>query len=126
MDDTARVGAQVFSAIGCAACHVPSLTTGPSSNPLFHRRAIFLYADLLLHEVGTGDGIRQGDAGPDEIRTPALWGLRFRRPLLHDGSAATIDDAIMRHGVEADLARQGFERLSDADRAALIWFLGSL
>jgi carboxyvinyl-carboxyphosphonate phosphorylmutase len=29
-------------------------------------------------------------------RTPALWGLRFRRPLLHDGSAATVEDAIRR------------------------------
>ena len=30
----------------------------------------------------------------NEIRTPALWGLRLRRPLLHDGSAATPCDAI--------------------------------
>ncbi len=120
-----RAGEQVFAAIGCTACHVPSLETGPNANPLFHRKAVALFSDLLLHDVGTGDGIKQGAAEPNEIRTPALWGLRFRRPLLHDGTA-TLDEAIRRHAREAELARQGFERLSDADRAALMAFLGSL
>lgn len=126
VDDAARTGEAVFGAIGCAACHVPALTTGPSGNPLFHRRSVPLYSDLLLHDVGTGDGIRQGAAEPGELRTPALWGLRFRRPLLHDGSAATIEDAIRRHRGEAALAYQGFDRLSETDRAALIQFLKTL
>jgi CxxC motif-containing protein (DUF1111 family) len=121
-----RIGEQVFGVIGCAACHVPALTTGPSANPLFHRRAVPLYSDLLLHDVGTGDGIQQGAAAPEEIRSPALWGLRFRRPLLHDGSAATIEDAILRHAGEAQLARRGFERAPAADRVALLAFLQSL
>ena len=110
---TTRSGAgeRVFDAIGCAACHVPSLQTGPSTNPLFDRKAVPLYSDLLLHDVGTGDGIQQAAAAPNEVRTPALWGLRFRRPLLHDGRAATAADAIRAHGAEADLARQGFDAL---------------
>ena len=124
--DLTRAGEQVFAAIGCATCHVPVLTTGPSANPLFHRIPVALFADLLLHDVGTGDGIRQASAEPNEIRTPALWGLRLRRPLLHDGSAGTIEEAIRRHAQEADLARRGFERLSDRDRAALLALLGSL
>jgi CxxC motif-containing protein (DUF1111 family) len=126
VDETVRTGEQVFAAIGCAACHTPSLTTGPSSHPAFNRKPVPLFSDLLLHDLGTGDGIRQGAAEPDEIRTPALWGLRFRRPLLHDGSAATLDDAIGRHMREGELARRGFERLSAADRAALFAFLRSL
>jgi CxxC motif-containing protein (DUF1111 family) len=125
-DDVTRTGEQVFGAIGCAACHTPVLTTGASANPLFDRRAVALFSDLLLHDVGTGDGIQQAAAAPDEMRTPALWGLRFRRPLLHDGSAATIEEAVRRHGVEADLARRGFEQASESDRAALIAFLKSL
>ena len=52
--------------------------------------------------------------------------LRLRRPLLHDGSAATPADAIRRHAGEAELARRGFDRLSDADRGALLAFLRSL
>jgi CxxC motif-containing protein (DUF1111 family) len=126
VDESVRAGEHVFSVIGCSACHVPSLTTGPSSHPAFNRKPVPLFSDLLLHDVGTGDGIRQGAAEPDEIRTPALWGLRFRRPLLHDGSAATVEDAIGRHSREGELARLGFERLSSADRAVLFVFLRSL
>jgi CxxC motif-containing protein (DUF1111 family) len=125
-DDTTRAGETLFGAIGCASCHTPALTTGPSANPLFHRRAVPLFSDLLLHQVDTGDGIVQGAAEADEIRTPALWGLRFRRPLLHDGSAATIEDAILRHGAEAARVRATYSRLSAAERAALLRFLLSL
>ena len=126
IDDQARIGDTMFAAIGCTTCHVPTLFTGAKANPLFNRRAVPLFSDLLLHDIGTGDGIEQASGAPDEIRTPALWGLRHRRPFLHDGSAATLDEAIRRHGREAELAQQGFDRLGDADRAALIAFLKSL
>ncbi|HEX7137761.1 MAG TPA: di-heme oxidoredictase family protein [Vicinamibacterales bacterium] len=69
-----------------------ALVTGPGVNPLFNRKNVPLYSDLLPHDIGTGDGIPQAAANPEEIRTPALWGLRLRRPFLHDGSAATIND----------------------------------
>ena len=126
LDEQTREGERIFSNIGCAACHVPALTTGASANPLFDRKPVPLFSDLLLHDIGTGDGIRQSAGEPDEIRTPALWGLRLRRPLLHDGSAATIDDAIARHRAEADLARRGFDRLTPTDRQRLLAFLRSL
>ena len=126
IDDATRDGERVFSAIGCTSCHVPALTTGPSSNPLFDRRAVHLFSDLLLHDIGTGDGIRQAAADAQEIRTPALWGLRLRRPLMHDGGSATIEEAISRHRNEAELARRGVERLSPADRERLLLFLRSL
>ena len=126
IDEAARTGEQGFAAVGCAACHTPTLTTGPSSNPLFNRRPVALFSDLLLHDIGTGDGIEQASGGPEEIRTPALWGLRFRRPLLHDGSVATIEEAVRRHAGEADLARRGFEQATQSERAALISFLKSL
>src|SRR4030095_4827320 len=58
--EVTRAGEQVFAAIGCATCHRPVLTTGPSSNPLFNHKAVPLFSDLLLHDVGTGDGIVQG------------------------------------------------------------------
>jgi CxxC motif-containing protein (DUF1111 family) len=125
-DETTREGERLFAAIGCDTCHVPALTTGASANPLFDRRPVALFSDLLLHDIGTGDGIRQGVAEAGEIRTPALWGLRMRRPLMHDGGSATIDDAIGRHRSEAELARRGFERLATQDRQRLLAFLRSL
>jgi CxxC motif-containing protein (DUF1111 family) len=126
VDETVRGGEGVFGAVGCAACHVPSLTTGPSANPVFNQKNVPLFSDLLLHDVGTGDGIRQEAAAPQEFRTPALWGLRLRRPLLHDGTAATIEDAIDRHGGEALAAQRRFQQLSTEQRGSLLAFLKSL
>lgn len=126
VDATTLNGGRIFAALGCANCHIPTLTTDISSNPVFDRKPVALFSDLLLHDVGTGDGIRQGAADGSEIRTPALWGLRLRRPLLHDGSAATIQDAIVRHAGEAALARRGYERLSAEERLLLLAFLRSL
>ena len=126
VDDPVRAGEALFGAVGCAACHVPSLQTGPSANPVFHRKVVPLYSDLLLHDIGTGDGIRQEAAEPQEFRTPALWGLRLRRPLLHNGGAATIDDAIGLHGGEASAVRQRFLALSTGQHAVLLAFLKSL
>ena len=126
VDAVVRDGERIFDAIGCTACHVPALMTGPNANPVFHRKSVPLFSDLLLHDIGTGDGIQQGAAVPDEMRTPALWGLRHRRPFLHDGSAFTIEDAIQRHQREGDLARRGFVQLSTDDRQRLLAFLRSL
>jgi CxxC motif-containing protein (DUF1111 family) len=59
-------GAELFSKIGCAICHVDTIVTGKSpaslSGPGLHpdaleNRAIHPYSDFLLHDVGTGDGI---------------------------------------------------------------------
>lgn len=124
--DLERAGERVFGEIGCATCHVPALVTGASGSAVFDRKTVPLFSDLLLHDVATGDGIPQGAATEHEIRTPALWGLRFRRPLLHDGSATTVDEAIRRHGNEADGAQRLFSRLDPSARAALMAFLRSL
>ena len=70
-------GEAVFASVGCAACHVPVLMTGRNANPVFDRRPVPLYSDLLLHDVATGDGIAQGAAQPNEIRTPAPLGAAF-------------------------------------------------
>jgi CxxC motif-containing protein (DUF1111 family) len=126
IDDAALRGERVFADIGCAACHAPSLETGPNSNPVFDRKPVPLYSDLLLHDVGTGDGIEQADAKGEEIRTPALWGLRFRRPLLHDGTAPTIDSAIERHAGEAAAVVDRFRMLTPEQRKELLAFLKSL
>ena len=124
--DEARLGEQVFTSIGCSSCHVPALSTGANASPALHRKTLMLFSDLLLHELGTGDGIEQGAAEPDEIRTPALWGLRLRRPLMHDGSAATPADAIRQHAGEASGVMERYRSLSDDLRRALLAFLDSL
>jgi CxxC motif-containing protein (DUF1111 family) len=126
VDSTVQAGEGLFRSVGCASCHVPVLITAAHSNPLFDRKPVPLYSDLLLHNVGTGDGIVQADASAEEIRTPALWGLRFRRPLLHDGSAATPDAAIRRHSAEAQKVIERYLELSGFEQQMLLAFLGSL
>jgi CxxC motif-containing protein (DUF1111 family) len=124
--DQVRTGEQVFTAIGCSSCHVPTLTTGANASAALNRKSLALFSDLLLHDVGTGDGIEQEAAQQNEIRTPALWGLRQRRPLLHDGSAPTVADAINRHDGEASGVMRRYRAATDEMRRALLAFLDSL
>lgn len=126
MDGSVLGGEAIFQRVGCQSCHTPMLTTAASKNPVFDRKPVLLYSDLLLHNVETGDGIEQEAAASDEIRTPALWGLRFRRPLLHDGSSPTIDDAILKHGGEATSVLNRYRDLPPVEKALLLAFLKSL
>jgi len=126
VDDNVRGGETLFASTGCASCHTPVLTTGPSTNPVFDRKPLALYSDLLLHDVGTGDGIEQAAAAANEIRTPALWGLRLRRPLLHDGSAGTAEEALLRHGNEAKQVVENYKALPRPIQQQLLAFLSSL
>jgi CxxC motif-containing protein (DUF1111 family) len=126
VDETVQAGEGLFAWSGCASCHVPVLTTGASSDAVFDHKPVALYSDLLLHDLDAGDGIEQGAASGSEMRTTPLWGLRFRRPLWHDGSSATSHDAILRHGGDGQAALDRYLSLSADQQALLLAFLGSL
>ena len=119
-------GEAIFGSTGCTSCHVPVLMTGPNAMPALDRKPVNAFSDFLLHDVGTGDGIDQAAARGNEFRTAPLWGLRFRRMLLHDGRALTPADAIEAHGGDASQERDRFRRLLPQDRQALLDFLASL
>lgn len=119
-------GEQLFQALGCTGCHVASLRTGSNAVKALSFKRFFPYSDFLLHDIGTGDGIGQGDAKPEEIRTPPLWGVRLRAPFLHDGRASTLQEAIEIHSGEALGSRTQFEELSESEKRALLAFLRSL
>jgi CxxC motif-containing protein (DUF1111 family) len=124
---SARQGEAVFAQSGCASCHKPSMTTGASPIAALNRVPVNLYSDLLLHDMGTlGDGIAQGDAGMREMRTSPLWGLHVRTRFLHDGRAATLDDAVRGHAGEAQVSRDRYLRLPATQRQQLLDFLGLL
>ena len=83
----------------------------------------------MLHNIGTGDGIVQN--GPqntrNRVRTAPLWGVRTHQVFLHDGSAATFEDAIQRHGGQALAVTDKFNNeLNSTQRQDLITFLMSL
>jgi CxxC motif-containing protein (DUF1111 family) len=120
-------GEEVFNRLGCVECHVSSLTTGPSPIAALNQVTFHPYSDFLLHHMGAlGDGIEQGKAARDEMRTAPLWGLRFRNRFLHDARATTPSAAIEAHDGAAKAAAQAFADLTPADRQALLDFLGSL
>jgi CxxC motif-containing protein (DUF1111 family) len=124
---SSRKGETVFAQTGCASCHKPSMTTGPSPIAALNRVPVNLYSDLLLHDMGAlGDGIAQGDAGMREMRTAPLWGLNVRTRFLHDGRAATLDDAVRGHAGEATVSRDRYQRLPAVQRQQLLDFLGTL
>jgi CxxC motif-containing protein (DUF1111 family) len=151
-------GEKLFAQVGCASCHVEKMTTAPAGTVVnggqftvpaalggvtFHP-----FADFLLHDVGTGDGILM--AMPEhygrnvygvkwerlfldsialtrnKVRTPPLWGVRLRPRLMHDGESLTLRDAILRHGGEARGVVARFRVLVADEQAAILTFLRSL
>src|SRR5262245_13721503 len=134
----ARAGSNIFNIIGCAVCHVRSITTAPPGTLInggaftvpaaLGAKIIHPFSDFLLHNVGTGDGIVQngGQETRNQMRTAPLWGLRSRNRLMHDGESETPNDAIQRHAGQATAARNNYNALSAAQRANLITFLRSL
>ena len=132
--DRRRQGKALFAAAGCASCHVPSLTTGPSEIAALANRTVELYSDLLLHDMGDelADNRPDGSATGREWRTTPLWGLRLMRQfldgeglLLHDGRARSVAEAIRLHGGEGRKARDAFAAMTDSERRALLDFVES-
>ncbi len=135
--DRTAVGAgkMLFEQIGCAKCHVPTLTTGPSPIAPLAFREFYPYTDLLLHDMGPelDDGYTEGSAKTSEWRTPPLWGLGLSKNsqggqyfLLHDGRAHSIEAAILLHGGEGSQSREAYGQLTADEKNQLITFLESL
>jgi len=134
-DPTVLHGEQLFRDIGCASCHVTSMTTrADAAVPALASQRIHPYSDLLLHDMGDdlADGRPDYQADGREWRTPPLWGIGLiqtvnnHQLLLHDGRARGVAEAILWHGGEGEAARERFRNLSSDDRAALLRFLESL
>jgi cysteine-rich repeat protein len=125
----ARRGRSYFRRAKCHGCHTDKYKTGVAHPvPALRRLKVPLFSDLLVHDMGPGlaDGITQEFAEGSEFRTAPLWGVRFSAPYLHDGRAATLEDAILAHGGEATDARTRFEALDATQRAMLVAYLNSL
>ncbi len=140
VDDSQIIaGEALFKTVGCAQCHVTDVVTG-ENHPFAELReqAIKPYTDLLLHDMGEDladeSGMANDDSAPgaSEWRTPPLWGIGLyatingNTGLLHDGRAASVLEAVLWHGGEAEATRERFTALSASDRDALLAFVESL
>ncbi len=155
-DAEARSGRTIFSAIGCADCHVPELRTtsrrltvsfpevdtDPSANvfasfDLSHAPARFkrvpggglrvpLFADLKRHDMGPALAETPAGELDAHFTTARLWGVADTAPYLHDGRASTLTEAILLHGGEAEASRNAFDGLDGANQDAVRAFLKTL
>jgi CxxC motif-containing protein (DUF1111 family) len=123
-------GKKLFSKVGCADCHTPNLGNVEG-----------IYSDLLLHSMGkelVGGGSygeppipipnAPDDDGPSpsEWRTPPLWGVADSAPYLHDGRAATLEEAIRLHAGQGERSASRFAALSRLEQDQLVAFLRTL
>jgi CxxC motif-containing protein (DUF1111 family) len=122
-----QTGQVLFSQIGCAICHVPTLTTGPSPVAALSNKNFQPYSDFLLHDMGSlGDGTLAAQATARQMRTAPLWGLHALPVFLHDGRATSVKQAIQLHDGQGLPSAQQFNALSSAAQNALLSFLNSL
>jgi hypothetical protein len=142
-------GSRLFDAVGCAACHTRELplqnrvwketsdtTAGEVRVLLFEdgdqphgSPQVKLFSDLKRHDMGPSladphDGEEKLPRGV--FLTRPLWGLAETAPYLHDGRAATLEDAVLAHGGEGRPARDAYAALGKGERADLQIFLLSL
>jgi CxxC motif-containing protein (DUF1111 family) len=113
------MGAGLFSTIGCAGCHRPSIGV------------LQPYSDFHTHDLGPG--LADGDPADPKAarwRTAPLWGLgeklRNGQPLLHDGRARDGLEAILWHDGDAQAASSSFAALAAPERDRLLSFLKGL
>jgi CxxC motif-containing protein (DUF1111 family) len=126
-------GRSLFSAVGCAICHTPTLKTQPSNltTGLSNANAN-LFSDIEIHHMGAvlADNVSQGGAGGDQFRTAPLWGLGQRIFLLHDGRCSDLLCAIEAHesnGGEATTVESIFDNnLTASQQQDILNFLRSL
>jgi CxxC motif-containing protein (DUF1111 family) len=141
LSGSALAGQTVFHQISCDECHTPSLPTSASFTPIsdlsnetsspiaaLSNQSVPLYSDLLLHNMGTlNDGIAQGAASPNQMMTAPLWGLRYKIPYLHNGSATnSLDAAIRAHAGDGAAAEGRYVGLTTTQQQELIAFLNSI
>jgi len=100
-----KKGEALFNKIGCAICHVPTLTTAPAGTKInggtytipaaLGSVTSYPYGDFLMHNVGTGDGILQA--------TPEHYGRQVFRQM------------------SDYLSKQNFESSRNKIRTAPLW-----
>jgi CxxC motif-containing protein (DUF1111 family) len=149
-------GEQVFSSIGCAVCHVADLggVEGVFSDLLLHDMGSDLADPVpaapqivkIQRQIGTQSVSSGGYTGGvtnvfatfatteftvpsnlgQEWKTPPLWGVGSSAPYLHDGRAATLQEAILLHGGEASDSTRRYTQLPADAQARIIAFLQTL
>jgi Di-haem oxidoreductase, putative peroxidase len=96
--------------------------------PLFGSFAVRnIYTDFKRHDLGPAFHEREYDGTiRRQFLTTALWGVGSTSPYGHDGRSTSLMEVILRHGGEAQSARDEFAALSRNGQQDVIAFLNSL
>jgi hypothetical protein len=149
-------GEQLFNQVGCTSCHVQSLTLNSSVHtelpdlsggpgfvtdltvdgklPRLNHQPdgtvnVELWSDLKRHDMGASLADPHDTFGvvpANLFMTRPLWGVGVTAPYLHDGRAATLQDAIAQHDGEAASVRDAFLGLDTDSQAQVVEFLQTL
>ena len=144
--DDFKKGKELFSQIGCAACHRPSWQTGSDNiqdpnklftnadMPRYPNQKIWPYTDFVQHRLWMKNDIRTG-----WCRTTPLWGRGLAGKTgsgverLHDCRARNVLEAIMWHGCKNEGGTSDayntvvkFRNLTKKEREQLIYFIESI
>jgi mono/diheme cytochrome c family protein len=96
-----------------------------SNNQPFLVRNIF--SDFKRHDLGPYFYERNYSGAISKLfLTTPLWGVGTTAPYGHDGRSINLREVILRHGGEAQVARDAFVALSPGDQLKLLEFLNSL
>ncbi|MBS0583342.1 MAG: thiol oxidoreductase-like protein [Proteobacteria bacterium] len=86
-----------------------------------------LFTDFKRHDLGPAFHERNYDGSlHTQFMTTPLWGVGTKSPYGHDGRSMNLEEAILRHGGEAQFARDAFAALDDDARHRLVEFLQTL
>ncbi|MBL8735249.1 MAG: c-type cytochrome [Planctomycetes bacterium] len=127
LSDAAKAGRELFvGKAGCSICHLPPLFT----NRGFHNVGIGMAAEKP--DVGAaGKAAFDDPARTGQFKTPTLRDIAKTAPYFHDGSVATLKEAVrlMASGGLANPQKDATlqdKKLSDAEIDQLVAFLESL
>jgi hypothetical protein len=86
-----------------------------------------ILTDFKRHDLGPNFYERNWDGTMQkQFLTRPLWGVGSTGPYGHDGRSITLNDVILRHGGEAQAARDRYAALRGYEQNALQTFLNSL
>jgi Di-haem oxidoreductase, putative peroxidase len=102
----------------------PNVAKRPAFQPFLVKN---IFTDFKRHDLGANFHERNYDGTlRTEFLTTPLWGVGSTAPYGHDGRSIDLSEVILRHGGEAQVARDAFAALARADRGAVLAFLSSL
>ncbi len=135
-------GKELFSQMGCAACHRPEWNTtddnywapaviGKKPLPRYQNQKVYPYSDFVQHKL-----YMKNDIHGSWCRTTPLWGRGLstqetgRGDRLHDCRARNVVEAIMWHAYSTKShsyeSAKKFYELSKEDRDAVVEFINSI